>query len=47
VLPGGRNSDQKAQKGTQKKKIVAEFWLILPKTGEKVPQKIFKKVPYF
>jgi hypothetical protein len=35
VLPGGRNSGQKAQKGPQKKKFVAEFWLILPKTGRK------------
>ena len=33
-LPG-RNSGQKAQKGPQKKKILAEFWLILPKTGRK------------
>ncbi|MFN9981747.1 MAG: hypothetical protein ACK53Y_17610, partial [bacterium] len=31
----GRNSGQKAQKGPQKKKFVAEFWLILPKTGRK------------
>ena len=35
VLPGGRNSGQKAQKGPQKKKFLAEFWLILPKTGRK------------
>ena len=35
MLPGGRNSGQKAQKGPQKKKFVAEFWLILPKTGRK------------
>ena len=33
-LPG-RNSGQKAQKGPQKKKFLAEFWLILPKTGRK------------
>ena len=32
---GGRNSGQKAQKGPQKKKFVAEFWLILQKTGRK------------
>ena len=32
-LPG-RNSGQKAQKGPQKK-FLAEFWLILPKTGRK------------
>ena len=31
----GRNSGQKAQKGPQKKKFLAEFWLILPKTGRK------------
>ena len=33
-LPG-RNSGQKAQKGPQTKKFLAEFWLILPKTGRK------------
>jgi len=33
-LPG-RNSGQKAQKGPQKTKILAEFWLIIPKTGRK------------
>jgi hypothetical protein len=44
VLPGGRNSGQKAQKGPQKeKKFVAEFWLILPKSG----RKFSKEVPYF
>jgi hypothetical protein len=53
VLPGGRNSGQKAQKGPQKKKVgrknffVAEFWLILPKSGRKGPQKIFKRSSLF
>jgi hypothetical protein len=47
VLPGGRNSSQKAQKGQQKKKFVAEFWLILPKTGRKGAAENFQKVPYF
>jgi hypothetical protein len=57
VLPGGRNSGQKAQKGLQKKKswpkeFVAKFWLTLPKSGrkgaaEKGPQKIFKRSSLF
>jgi hypothetical protein len=48
VLPGGRNSGQKAQKGPQKKKFVAVFWLILPKTGRKRGRRKFsKEVPYF
>jgi hypothetical protein len=46
VLPGGRNSGQKAQKGPQKKKIcgriLADFY---QKQAEKGPQKIFN--PYF
>ena len=43
VLPGGRNFGQKAQKGPQKKKIVAEFWLILPKSGRKGAAENFQK----
>jgi hypothetical protein len=38
---------QKLKRGRRKKKFVAEFWLILPKTGRKGAEKIFKKVPYF
>jgi len=41
-LPG-RNSGQKAQKGPQKKKFLAEFWLILPKTGRKGAAENFQK----
>ena len=41
-LPG-RNSGQKAQKGPQKKKFLAEFWLILPKTGRKGATENFQK----
>jgi hypothetical protein len=47
VLPGGRNSGQKAQKGPQKKKFVAEFWLILPKTGRKGAAENFQKSSLF
>jgi len=47
VLPGGRNSGQKAQKGPQKKKFVAEFWLILPKTGRKGATENFQKSSLF
>jgi hypothetical protein len=47
VLPGGRNSGQKAQEGCRKKswpkEFVAKFWLILPKSG----RKFSKEVPYF
>jgi hypothetical protein len=48
VLPGGRNSGQKAQKGPQEKKswpkeFVAEFWLILPKSGRKGAKENFQK----
>jgi hypothetical protein len=48
VLPGGRNSGQKAQKGLQVKKswpkeFVAEFWLILPKCGRKEAAENFQK----
>ena len=41
-LPG-RNSGQKAQKGPQKKNFLAEFWLILPKTGRKGAAENFQK----
>jgi hypothetical protein len=52
VLPGGRNSGQKAQKGPQKKKlaericgrILAEFY---QKVAEKGLQKIFKRSSLF
>jgi hypothetical protein len=52
VLPGGRNSGQKAEKGPQKKKlaeriygrILAEFY---QKAAEKGPQKIFKRSSLF
>jgi hypothetical protein len=52
VLPGGRNSGQKAQKGPQKKKVgrknlwpnLAEFY---QKVAEKGPQKIFKRSSLF
>ena len=47
VLPGGRNSGQKAQKGPQKKKFLAEFWLILPKTGRKGAAENFQKSSLF
>jgi hypothetical protein len=44
VLPGGRNSGQKAQKGPQKeKKFEAEFWFILPKSGRKGAAEKFQK----
>jgi hypothetical protein len=43
VLPGGRNSGQTAQKRPQKKTIVAEFWLILPKSGRKGAAENFQK----
>jgi hypothetical protein len=53
VLPGGRNSGQKAQKGPQKKKklaericgrILADFTKKWQKRGRK---KFSKEVPYF
>jgi hypothetical protein len=52
VLPGGRNSGQKAQKGPQKKKlsericgrIFAEFY---QKLAERDRRKFSKEVPYF
>jgi hypothetical protein len=52
VLPGGRNSGQKAQMGPQKKKlsericgpILAEFY---QKVSDKGPQKIFKRSSLF
>ncbi len=55
VLPGGRNSGQKAQKGPQKKKVKKvgrknlwpNFGWILPKSGRKGPQKIFKRSSLF
>jgi hypothetical protein len=52
VLPGGRNSGQKAQKGLQKKKlaericgrILADFTKKWQKRGRR---KFSKEVPYF
>jgi hypothetical protein len=52
VLPGGRNSGQKAQKGPQKKKvgrknlcqILADFTKKWQKRGRR---KFSKEVPYF
>jgi hypothetical protein len=48
VLPGGRNSGQKAQKGPQKKKswakeFVAEFWLNFTKKWQKRGRRKFSK----
>jgi hypothetical protein len=53
VLPGDRNSGQKAQKGPQKKKswpkeFVAECWLHFTKKWQKRGRRKFsKEVPYF
>jgi hypothetical protein len=48
VLPGGRNSGQKAQKGPQKKKNCGQILADFTKNWqEKGTQKIFKKVTYF
>jgi hypothetical protein len=49
VLPGGRNSGQKAQEGPEKKKcwpeeFVAEFW---PKFAEKGPKKFVERISFF
>jgi uncharacterized protein YcaQ len=46
VLPGGRNSGQKDQKGPRKTKswpeeFMAEIRPMLPKVAEKGPKKIF------
>jgi hypothetical protein len=46
VLPGGRNSGQKAQKGPGKikirpKDVAAEFWPNFTKSGRGGPEKIF------
>jgi hypothetical protein len=52
VLPGGRNSGQKAQKGPEKKKVGRKnlwpnFGRILPKVAEKGPKKFFEEFPSF
>jgi hypothetical protein len=53
VLPGGRNSGQKAQKRAAKKKswpkeFVAEFWLnFTTKWQKRGRRKFSKEVPYF
>jgi hypothetical protein len=47
VLPGGKNSGQKLKRGRRKKKFVAEFWLILPKTGRKGAAENFQKSSLF
>jgi hypothetical protein len=46
VLPGGRNSGQKAQKGPEKTKIwpeefMAELWPNFVKSGRKGTEEIF------
>ncbi len=52
VLPGGKNSGQKAQKGPQKKKVGRKnlwpnFGWFYQKVAEKGPQKIFKRSSLF
>ncbi len=48
VLPRGRNSGQKAQKGPQKKKMAERICgRILAKSGRKGLQKIFKRSSLF
>jgi hypothetical protein len=52
VLPGGRNSGQKAQKGPEKKKVGRKnFWptfgRILPKVAEKGPKKFLERISFF
>jgi hypothetical protein len=48
VLPGGRNSGLKAQKGPQEIKICGRILADLPKTGRKRGRRKFsKEVPYF
>ncbi len=52
LLPGGRNSGQKAQKGPQKKKVCRKnlwpnFSWILPGRAERGRRKFSKEVPYF
>jgi hypothetical protein len=52
VLPGARNSGQKAQKGPEKKKVGRKklwpnFGRILPKVAEKGPNTFFKEFPSF
>jgi hypothetical protein len=52
VLPGGRNSGRKAQKGPQKKKVGRKnlwpnFGCFYQKVAEKGPQKIFKRRSLF
>jgi hypothetical protein len=51
VLPGGRNSGQKAQKGRGKKvggwkNLWPNIGRILPTAAEKGPRKFSKEVPY-
>jgi hypothetical protein len=52
VLPGGRNSSQKAQKGLGKERwpeeFVAEFWLNFINSGRKDGlRKVYKEAPSF
>jgi hypothetical protein len=48
VLPGGRNSGQKAQKGPQKKKICGRILADFTKNWQKRGRRKFsKEVPYF
>jgi hypothetical protein len=52
VLPGGRNSGQKAQRGPEKKKVGRKnlwpnFGGILPKSGIKGAAEIFKRSSLF
>ncbi len=52
LLPGGRNSGQKAQKVPEKKKVGRKnlwpkFDRILPKVAEKGPNKVLKEFPSF
>jgi hypothetical protein len=51
VLPGGRNSGQRAQKGPRKKswteEFMAEIWPNVPKSGRKGAEENFLKKFFF
>jgi hypothetical protein len=52
VLPGGRNSGQKAPKGPEKKKfgrknLWPNYGRISPKVAEKGPKKFFERISCF
>jgi hypothetical protein len=52
VLPGGRNSGQKAQKGPEKKKfgrknLWPNYGRISSKVAEKGPKKFFERISFF